>query len=81
MQFPERVECFYIGACTFKLILRGGHVKFENREEQEQFIKIATMLKYYKHKGVPVPAEVRDEIERNRDKSEVFHVLNDILNE
>ena len=59
----------------------GFIVEFESPEEQEQFIKIAAMLKYYKHKGVPVPADVRDEIERNRDKSEVFYVLNELINE
>ena len=56
-------------------------LKFASDEEQKQFIEIATMLKYYKAKGVPVPADVRDFIERNRNKNEVCYVLNDILNE
>lgn len=54
-------------------------MKFETPEEQAQFIEIATMLKYYKHKGVDIPLEVREQIERNKDKSDVFRVLNDII--
>ena len=66
----------------FKLILiEAFMLKFASDEEQKQFIEIATMLKYYKAKGVPVPADVRDFIERNRNKNEVCYVLNDILNE
>lgn len=54
-------------------------MKFANDKEREQFIEIATILKYYKYKGVPIPADVQDMIERNRNKSDVFYVLHDII--
>lgn len=54
-------------------------MKFNSDKELEQFIEIATMLKFYKYKGVPIPAEVQDMIERNRNKNDVFYVLSDII--
>lgn len=56
-------------------------VKFASREEFEQFIEIATMLKYYKAKGVPIPADVRDMIERDCENNDACRVLYDILHE
>lgn len=56
-------------------------MKFASREEQEQFIEIATMLKYYKAKGVPIPADVRDMIERDCENNDACRVLYDILHE
>ena len=56
-------------------------MKFASREEFEQFIEIATMLKYYKAKGVPIPASVRDMIERDCENNDACRVLYDILHE
>ena len=56
-------------------------MKFADDEELKQFIEIATMLNYYKSKGVPIPEEVKDLIEQNRNDSEVCSVLNDIIHE
>ena len=54
-------------------------MKFASDEELKQFIEIATMLKYYKAKGVPIPADVRDFIEKNRNESDVCHTLSEII--
>lgn len=54
-------------------------MKFKDDKELEQFVEIACMLKYYKAKGVPIPADVREYFERNRNKNDVCHVLNDII--
>ena len=54
-------------------------MKFANDKEREQFFEIACMLKFYKLRGVPIPADVQDMIERNRNKSDVFYVLHDII--
>lgn len=54
-------------------------MNFADDEELEQFIEIACMLKYYKLKGVPIPEEVRDYFERNRNKNDVCFVLSDII--
>lgn len=54
-------------------------MKFADDEELEQFIEIACMLKYYKAKGVPIPADIRDYFERNRNKDDVHDVLHDII--
>lgn len=56
-------------------------LKFASDEEQKQFIELACMLKFYKAKGVPVPADIKDYIVRNRNKNEVCYVLHDIMNE
>lgn len=60
---------------------RGAHMKFSDDREQREFVEIATMLKMYKERGVPIPADIRNEIERNRNKSEVFYVLSEIIKE
>lgn len=54
-------------------------MKFADDKELEQFIEIACMLKYYKAKGVPIPAEVQDMIERNRNESEACNILFDMI--
>lgn len=56
-------------------------MNFKSNEEQKQFIEVATMLKYYKAKGVPIPADVREMIERDCDNNEVCRVLYDIIHE
>lgn len=56
-------------------------MKFASDQEQREFVEIATMLKMYKERGVPIPADIRNEIERNRNKSEVFYVLSEIIKE
>ena len=50
-------------------------MEFESDKELEEFIEVATMIKYYKAKDVPVPAEVVNELEANKDSSEIFSVL------
>lgn len=54
-------------------------MEFKSKKEYEDFIEIATILKYYKYKGVPIPEEIVNEIEANKDSSDVFYVLNDII--
>jgi len=54
-------------------------MKFASADEYEQFIEIACMLKFYKLRGVPIPADIQDMIERNRNKSDVCFVLDDII--
>ena len=49
-------------------------MEFKNNRELEEFIEIATIIKYYKAKEVPVPEDVIRELEANKD-SEVFSVL------
>ena len=56
-------------------------MKFASDEDYKQFIELACMLKFYKAKGVPVPADIKDYIVRNRNKNEVCYVLHDLLNE
>ena len=48
-------------------------------EELEQFIEIAIKLKAMKRAGVPIPAEVKEYFERNRNKDDVHYVLSDII--
>jgi len=50
-------------------------MEFSSDKELEEFIEIATIIKYYKSKEVPVPEEVIAELEVNKDSSEVFSVL------
>ena len=52
---------------------------FESDDEYKQFIEIAVKLKAMQRAGVPIPADVRDYFERNKDKSDVCYVLNDII--
>ena len=56
-------------------------MQFASDDEYKQFIELACMLKMYKAKGVPVPADVKDYIVENRNKNDVCYVLHDILNE
>lgn len=56
-------------------------MKLDSDEEFEQFIEVATMLKFYKAKGVPIPANVRDLIEQGCENNEVCRVLYDIIYE
>ena len=42
------------------------------KKEYEDFIEAATIIKYYKAKKVPVPEDVVETIEANKDSSEVF---------
>lgn len=77
----EMLVC-YNTPCTLNLILiKGFFMNFKSNEEQKQFIEVATMLKYYKAKGVPIPADVREMIERDCDNNEVCRVLYDIIHE
>lgn len=55
------------------------HMKFADDEELEQFIEIACMLKMYKLRGVPIPADIQDYFDRNRNKDDVHYVLHDII--
>lgn len=54
-------------------------MKFKSDEDLEQFIEIAVKVKAMKKAGVPIPEEVKDYFEKNKDKSEVCYVLNDII--
>lgn len=54
-------------------------MEFKDDKEYNQFIEIATMLNYYKYKGVPIPKEVIDMIEENKSSSDVFYVLNEMI--
>ncbi len=56
-------------------------MNFKDDTEYKQFIEIAAHIKYYKAKGVPIPKEVVDMIETNKNSSDVFYVLNDMLKE
>lgn len=51
---------------------------FKNKKEYEEFIEIATILKYYKYKNVPIPEEVLQMLEEDKDSSEVISVLHEI---
>lgn len=51
---------------------------FSNKKEYEQFIEIATILKYYKSKNVPIPEDVLQMLEEDKDSSEVISVLYDM---
>ena len=48
---------------------------FESEKEFKQFIEIASIIRYYQAKEVPVPEDVIAELEANKDSSEVFSVL------
>lgn len=50
-------------------------MEFKDNKELEEFIQVATMIKYFQSKKVPIPDEVLDELEANKDSSEVFNVL------
>ena len=50
-------------------------MEFENNKELEEFIQVATMIKYFKAKSVPVPEDVIAMLEEGKDSSEVFSVL------
>ena len=52
---------------------------FKDDDELEQFIEIAVKLKAMKRAGVPIPADVQEYFERNRNKNDVCHVLDDII--
>lgn len=52
---------------------------FESEKEFKQFLEIASIIKYYQYKEVPVPEDVVKTIEANKDSSTVFYVLNDML--
>lgn len=54
-------------------------MEFKNNAELEEFIEAATIIKYYKAKEVPVPEEVIAELEANKDSSEIFSVLYDMV--
>ena len=54
-------------------------MKFKDDKEYELFIEIATRINYYKSKGVPIPKEVVDMIEENKNTNDVFYVLNDMI--
>ena len=74
----KRGSCFY----TFQTYFKGVRIlKCSDDREQREFVELVAMLKYYKHKGVPIPADVRNEIKRNRNKSDVFYVLSELIND
>lgn len=50
-------------------------MEFRNSKELEEFIEVATIINYYKAKEVPIPEAVVNELEANKDSSEVFSVL------
>ena len=52
---------------------------FKTEEEYKQFIEIATIIKYYQYKEVPVPEEVVKQIKENKEESDVFYVLNEMV--
>lgn len=51
---------------------------FQSDKELEQFIEIATIIKYYQYKEVPVPEDVLQMLEEGKDSSEVISVLYDM---
>lgn len=54
-------------------------MEFADDEELKQFIEIAVKLKAMRRAGVPIPEEVQDYFRRNRNKSDVCFVLDDII--
>ena len=54
-------------------------MNFDSEEEFKQFLTIASVIKYYQYKEVPVPEAVVETIEANKDSSAIYYVLNDML--
>ena len=54
------------------------NINFDSDKELEEFIEVATIIKYYKSKEVPVPEDVIAELEANKDSSEICSVLYEI---
>ena len=50
-------------------------MEFKDNKELEEFVEVATMIKYFKAKKVPVPEEVIEMLAEEKDSSEVFSVL------
>ena len=50
-------------------------MEFKDNKELEEFIEVATMIKYFQSKKVPVPEEVIEMLAEEKDSSEVFSVL------
>ena len=54
-------------------------MKFADDKELEQFVDIAVKIKAMKRAGVPIPADVKEYFEQNKDKNDVCYVLNDMI--
>ena len=79
LQLNETVAIATMHMLSLILILLGVQVNFASREEYEQFVEVACILKFYKVRGVAIPEEVQDYFDRNRNKSDVCYVLDEII--
>ena len=77
--FKQNLRVFYNVHAPEVIILSGDGMEFEDEKQRREFVEIVAMLQYYKSKGVPIPEDVREYIERNRDNDELFTVLSNII--
>jgi len=55
-------------------------MNFKDENEVKQFIEIAIRIRMLQQAGEPIPLEVKEMILNNKNESEVFFVLSEMLN-